>query len=84
MDLSELRKEPHLSATGIQDYIDCSLLYKFSRIDKLPPDFRSDSLEFGKVMHKVLQERYQQKKIGNLLSAKDLHDIFEEILERDR
>ena len=77
MDISELRKEPHLSATGITDYIDCSLLYKFSRIDKLPPEFRSDALEFGTVIHKVLQERYQQKMIGNLLSAKDLHDLFE-------
>lgn len=78
MDLSELRKEPHLSATGIQDYIDCSLLYKFSRIDKLPSDFRADTLEFGKAMHHVLGNRYEQKKIGNLLSAKQLHDIFEE------
>jgi len=78
MDLSELRKEPHLSATGIQDYIDCSLLYKFSRIDKLPPEFRSDALEFGKVIHKPLGKRYEEKKIGNFLSTKQLHDIFEE------
>jgi putative RecB family exonuclease len=77
MDISELRKEPHLSATGIGDYVDCGLLYKFSRIDKLPPEFRSDSLEFGSVIHKVLGERYQQKMIGYLLSAKDLHELFE-------
>ena len=77
MDISELRKEPHLSATGIGDYVDCGLLYRFSRIDKLPSEFRSDSMEFGSVIHKVLAERYRQKKIGNLLSAKDLHELFE-------
>jgi putative RecB family exonuclease len=77
MDISELRKKPHLSATGIGDYIDCGLLFKFSRIDKLPPEFKSDSLEFGSVIHKVLGERYQQKMMGNLLSAKDLHELFE-------
>ena len=77
MDISELRKEPHLSASSINDYIDCGLLYRFSRIDKLPSEFRSDSMEFGKVIHRVLGDRYQQKKIGNLLSAKDLHELFE-------
>lgn len=77
MDLSELKKEPHLSASSINDYIDCGLLYKLSRIDKLPPEFRSDAMEFGSVMHKVLAERYRQKMIGNLLSSKDLHKLFE-------
>ena len=77
MDISELRKEPHLSASSIGDYIDCSLLYKLGRIDKLPMEFRSDSLEFGSVIHKVLEEHYRMKMEGNTLSAKDLHQIFE-------
>jgi putative RecB family exonuclease len=77
MTLDELRKNPHLSASSIGDYIDCGLLYKLGRIDKLPPESRSDSLEFGSVIHKVLAERYQQKMMGNLLTAKKLHEIFE-------
>ena len=35
MDLFELKKHPHLSASSVNDYIDCGLLYKFGRIDKL-------------------------------------------------
>jgi len=77
MDMSELRNEPHLSASSINDYIDCGLLYKFGRIDKLPMEFRSDSLEFGSAIHKVLEEHYRMKMEGNTLSAKELHQIFE-------
>jgi len=77
MDISELRKEPHLSASSINDYIDCGLLYKLGRVDKLPMEFKSDSLEFGSVTHKVLEEHYRMKMEGNILSTKDLHQIFE-------
>jgi putative RecB family exonuclease len=77
MEMSELRKEAHLSASSINDYIDCSLLYKLGRIDKLPPEFRSDSLEFGSAIHKVLEAYYRNKLEGTSLSAKELHEIFE-------
>jgi len=77
MEISELRKSPHLSASSIGDYIDCGLLYKLGRIDKLPMEFRSDALEFGSVIHKVLEEHYRMKMEGNILSAKQLHEIFE-------
>ena len=53
MVLSELRKSPHLSASAIGEYVECSLLYRFGRIDKLPFEFRSDNLEFGTVIHRV-------------------------------
>ena len=39
MELQELRKAVHLSASAINDYLDCGLLFKFGRIDiraKLP------------------------------------------------
>lgn len=77
MDISELRKGPHLSASAIGDYIDCGLLYKLGRIDKLLMEFRSDSLEFGSVIHRVLEEYYRMKMEGEILSAKELHQIFE-------
>ena len=79
MDMSELRKEPHLSASSINDYIDCSLLYKLGRIDKLPPEFRSSDLEFGSAIHKVLETYYRQKLEGNLLSAKELQSVFAKV-----
>jgi len=77
MDISELRKNPHLSSSSINDYLDCGLLYKFGRLDKLPMEFRSDSLEFGSCIHKVLEEHYRMKMEGKFLSAKELHQIFE-------
>jgi putative RecB family exonuclease len=77
MTLSELREKPHLSAASINDYTDCGLLYKLSRIDKLKHEFQSDSLEFGSVIHMTLGEFYQQKMAGNIMELKDIHNTFE-------
>ena len=45
MELGELRQQPHLSASGIGDYVECSLLYKFSRIDKLVLEYHTKADE---------------------------------------
>ena len=58
MDLAELRKSEHLSASGISDYLECGMLYRFGRVDRLPMEFISDALEFGSVIHMVLAEYY--------------------------
>ncbi len=78
MVLSELRQMPHLSASSMGDYVECGLLYKFGRIDRLPMEFKSDALEFGTVIHLVLGEYYEAKMIGERLSLKDVHNSFEE------
>jgi putative RecB family exonuclease len=62
---------------GVSDYIDCGLLYKLARIDKVKPDFRSDGLEFGTVIHKVLAEFYQERLAGNKLPLKEIQANFE-------
>ena len=77
MELSDLRKEPHLSASAIGDYIDCGLLYKLGRIDQFPPEFRADALEFGSCIHLALADFHKEKMVGKLLTAKDLHELFE-------
>jgi putative RecB family exonuclease len=76
MELSELRKKPHLSASGINEYVDCSLLYRFGRVDRLPIEFIAAELEFGTVIHKVLEEFYRAKMIGERRLLKDLHELF--------
>jgi len=76
MELKELRALPHLSASSINDYIDCSLLYRFSRVDKLPREFIPPSLEFGTVIHLVLAEYYRGKMDGNKMLLKDIHESF--------
>ena len=54
MDLKELRALPHLSSSSISDYIDCGMLYRWGRVNKLPREFVPSSLEFGTVVHLVL------------------------------
>ncbi|MGD9900096.1 MAG: RecB family exonuclease [Calditrichaceae bacterium] len=76
MDIAELRKQPHLSVSSINSYIDCSLMYKFSRIDKLKPDFLSDNLVFGSCIHRILAEFNQEKMIGNILSSDEIENMF--------
>lgn len=76
MDLAELRKDPHISASSVNDYVECGLLYKFGRVDKIPWKFQPDTMEFGKVIHVVVEEFYQNKLIGNRMSIKEIHEIF--------
>ncbi|MEX1285227.1 MAG: PD-(D/E)XK nuclease family protein [Desulfobacterales bacterium] len=79
MLLSELRQTPHLSASSIGDFIECGLLYKFGRIDRIPMEFVADALEFGSTIHRVLESYYQAKMIGDRMSLKDIHGSFENL-----
>jgi putative RecB family exonuclease len=75
--ISEIRDQPHLSASSVGDYLDCSLLYKFTRIDKLRPEFKSDAMEFGSAIHLTLAEFYKQKMIGEKQLLKEIQENFE-------
>ena len=77
MDINSLRVKPHLSASAINDYCECGLLYKFSRIDKLKPESKSADLVFGSTVHSVLAEFYCGLMIGQQLSVEHLEEIFE-------
>ena len=79
MVLSELRKTEHLSASSIGTYVECSLMYKFSKIDHIPMEQKSDAMEFGSAIHNTLEQYYQEKMIGEKLLLKDIHEIFEKI-----
>ena len=76
MNLHDLRQQPHLSASSIGDYIDCGMLYKFGRVDRLPREFVADAMKFGTVIHKVLAEYYQAKMTGDRMLLKDIHESF--------
>jgi putative RecB family exonuclease len=77
MNIIELKKSPHLSSSSVGDYLDCGLLYKFSRIDKIKTESTSDALVLGSSIHKALADFYQEKMIGSKLSLQDLHASFE-------
>jgi len=82
MDITELRKQPHLSVSSINSYIDCGLQYKFSKIEKRKPDFVSDNLIFGSCIHRILAEFNQEKMMGNLLSSDELEEMFKQDWEK--
>ncbi|MBA3010045.1 MAG: PD-(D/E)XK nuclease family protein [Desulfobacula sp.] len=82
MVLSELRQTEHLSASSIGTYVECSLLYKFSKIDKIPMEQKSDAMEFGSAIHGTLEEYYLEKMMGEILLLKDIHETFEKIWTR--
>jgi putative RecB family exonuclease len=77
MLLSELRQMPHLSASSIGEYVECSLLYRFGRIDRLPREFISDAMELGTCIHRVLEQYYSARMIGEKMLLKDVHQTFE-------
>lgn len=77
MKIEELRSEPHLSVSSIQKYIDCGLQYRFSKIDKIPPEFISDNLVFGSSIHQALAEFNQERLTGTKMKLKDLQAAFE-------
>lgn len=79
MELSDLRQKPHLSASSISTYVDCSLQYYFSHVRRLPMEFVSDALSFGTVIHLVLAEFYRSKMTGDRLSLKDIHETYREL-----
>ena len=76
-DLAYYRLRPHLSASSVNDYIDCGLLYRFSRVDKIRPEFKTDALEFGSAIHFVLNGFYKERKLGNRLLLKDIQESFD-------
>ena len=78
MNLKELSKKPHLSASSISKYIDCGLLYRFSKVDKLQPEFTPDVLLFGSAIHWAIAHINQGRKVGCLLDLPDVIECFEE------
>ena len=77
MSLAELRKQAHLSVSAIDDYMECGLQFKFSRIDKLKTKYRADAMVFGSAIHNVMAEFNGERLIGNILTVSELQDRFE-------
>ena len=80
MNLSELRKRPHLSNSQINQLLNiCSLQYYFEKVAKLKKPFVSHSLVFGTCIHRALEQHFLQLKIGRKPEL-DLHlDMFSEM-----
>jgi len=55
----------------VSDYIDCGLHFKFSRLDRLEPEFRADALVLGSAMHRAIADFQQERMVGNVLTVSD-------------
>lgn len=77
MEISELRKKPHLSASSINSYLECGLQYKFSRVDKLKPDFTADTLVYGSAIHKAIEYVQTNRLFGDSTSPQEAAEFFE-------
>lgn len=82
MELKDLRSLPHLSSSAVSDYIDCGLLYKLGRIDKVPRGHISADLLLGTAIHLALAEYYQDRMIGEIKPLKEIIDSFERHWEK--
>jgi putative RecB family exonuclease len=78
MNLQELRALPHLSASSISTYVDCSLMFKFAYVDRIQPEFTADALVFGTVIHRVLEIYHHMRMVGEKISLLELTSHFEE------
>jgi len=78
MNLRELSQAPHLSASSIGKYIDCGLLYRLSKIDKIPPESVADTMLFGNAIHWAIALINQGRMVGHLLDLRDIYQCFEE------
>lgn len=78
MNILELRKTPHLSASSINEYMECGLSYKFRCIDRIEFEHTSDSLLMGQVLHKTIEDFYQGKKNHQHLTLEMLQQKLEE------
>ena len=77
MNLKALRSKPHLSISAINNCIDCGLLYKFSRVKSLIPEFKTNLLVFGGLIHRILQDYYQCLLEGYSMSFDEIQVRFE-------
>lgn len=77
MNIKELRQQPHLSISAINDYIECGLLYKLGRIDRLRPEFMPDVLLFGTSIHRVLERYYTRVMTGQPMVLNEILTRFE-------
>jgi len=67
----------HLSISQIDQYIRCSLKYRFRYIDLIPPPFKSSSLFFGSAIHSALDWLHKKRIKGEEVSLSALYRIFD-------
>jgi RecB family exonuclease len=69
-----VRDRPHLSASQLRTYSNCSLQWFFSR--RYAPEFVGAALVFGTAFHAAIEAYYQGQLEGQETTAEELMDVF--------
>jgi len=71
-----------ISYSAISIYLQCPLKYRLSYVDKLEPEWTTDSLLLGSVIHKALEVCLKRfKQFGKLMKCTELQETFCDILQ---
>jgi putative RecB family exonuclease len=73
----EMRQQPHVSFTQIDQYLRCPLKYKFTYVDRLQPEFVPAALAFGSGIHGAAAFLFRGRTDGTAPSLADVQGFFE-------
>ena len=75
----EVRQQPHVSFTQIDQYLRCPLKYRFTYLDRLEPDFVPAALAFGSGIHGAAAFFFRGVGQGERPSVADVQGYFEAV-----
>src|SRR2546422_61043 len=73
----EVRQQPHVSFTQIDQYLRCPLKYRFTYLDRLEPDFVPAALAFGSGIHGAAAFFFRGAGQGERPTVADVQGYFE-------
>src|SRR5207247_6963667 len=73
----EMRQQPHVSFTQIDQYLRCPLKYKFTYVDRLEPEFVPAALAFGSGIHGAAAFLLRGRAEGTPPGLADVQAFFE-------
>jgi RecB family exonuclease len=76
MTKSEILESIQLRQSTVKDFINCSLMFRFRHLDKIPPEYRNPAALHGSTLHKLIYLIHQDK--WNLDVKRYYREIFEE------
>jgi len=71
-----------LSATSLNEYIECPLKFKFNKLLKVPKE-KEKSMLLGTAIHATLENYFRHFKIGEDKDINYVYFVFEKFLERE-
>src|SRR5206468_9247430 len=73
----EIRQQPHVSFTQLDQYLRCPLRYRFLYIDRLEPDFVPAARAFGSGIHAAAAVFFRGVGQGERPAVEDVQGYFE-------